>query len=461
MQVLLSVPGVEEIEAQGAGKLALFRKICGIPLLLRVLATASRSGATEVLLLHSKDSPEARLKAYLNSPLLSSLRVHILALDKAFDPDNPSDWQAIESRLESKFLWLPWNYVVNKKLLSRLIATGKVSDRGVRFAWPEAPSQPRQEEGKLSPGAGTEVPAVCIKEKLNFASGSLGGGAGPDSVWRRYLANPSLEIVSISQSPGILVRSGKTARQAERELVRRSGKDSDGIYTKFNRWLCRPAVRWLSKTPVTPNVVTFTGLALTVLAAYAFAQGHWSGYVLGALLYFVSVLMDEIDGMLARITFRESAFGCWLESSVDYTSYFVLFAGMTVGLYRESGALWLAAGGVLLVGSLILFFVVSKQRKLATDPQRPEEYRGRLHQQLEADSGNSLSWFARRVEFLIRKPAFCHYLILFSLLGGIKVLFLIMVFGTNLSWMLVLHFNRFFRLSPAPGSNPLKEARGI
>ncbi len=171
--------------------------------------------------------------------------------------------------------------------------------------------------------------------------------------------------------------------------------------------------------------------------------------------------MDVIDGMLARTTFRESAFGCWLESSVDYTSYFVLFIGMTVGLYRESGALWLAAGGVLLVGSLILFFVVSKQRKLATDPHRPEEYRGRLHQQLEADSGNSLSWFARRVEFLIRKPAFCHYLILFSLLGGIKVLFLIMVFGTNLSWMLVLHFNRFFRLSPAPGSNPLKEARGI
>lgn len=461
MQVLLSVPGVEEIEAQGAGKLTLFRKICGIPLLLRVLATASRSGATEVLLLHPKNFPKTWLKACLNSALLSSIPIHTLALVHAFDPDNPSDWHAIESRLKSKFLWLPWNNVVDKRLLSRMIAAGKSSDKGVRFGWPEEPSQPGQQEGDIPQGVSADVPSVCIKEKLKMSEHAAGNATGTGGSLRQHLADPSLEVVFIARSPGVPVRSLKTARQAERELVRRSGKDSDGIYTKFNRWLCWPAVRWLSKTPVTPNMVTFAGLAITFLSAYAFAQGHWSGYVLGALLYFVSVLMDEIDGMLARITFRESAFGCWLESSVDYTSYFVLFVGMTVGLYRESGVLWLAAGGVLLVGSLILFFVVSKQRKLATDPQRPEEYRGRLHQQLEADSGNSLSWFARRVEFLIRKPAFCHYLILFSFLGGIKVLFLIMVFGTNLSWMLVLHFNRFFRLSPAPGSNPLKEARGI
>ncbi|MBI3951692.1 MAG: CDP-alcohol phosphatidyltransferase family protein [Acidobacteria bacterium] len=197
-------------------------------------------------------------------------------------------------------------------------------------------------------------------------------------------------------------------------------------------------------------MVTLAGLAVALVSGYWFAQGYWAAYVLGALLYFISVLFDEMDGMLARLTFRESAFGCWLETFVDYASYIVLFVGMTIGLYREAGVLWLAAGGLLLVGTLASILVLIHQRKLATDPARPHEYRVLLHRQLEADSGNILSRFGRLTEFLIRKGAFSYYVLIFSILGGLKILFLLAAFGSNLVWTLGLSFNRFFQC-PSPG----------
>ncbi|MFQ5741896.1 MAG: CDP-alcohol phosphatidyltransferase family protein, partial [Acidobacteriota bacterium] len=332
------------------------------------------------------------------------------------------------------------------------IEAGKTSTEGLRFAWSEGSNRRRAKEGDASPEVNPEMPAVIIKDELmNVArSGSSASRSGKESPLRQYLADAPRQEVALARSPGRLLPPEQTVRQVERELVRVSGKETDGFYSNFNRRLCRPTVRWLTKTPITPNMVSFAGLGVVLLSGYWFAQGYWVAYVLGSLLYFLSVLVDEIDGMLARLTFRESAFGCWLETFIDYTSYVVLFAGMTIGLYRESGPLWLAAGGILFFGTFTSFFVVSFQRKLATDPDRPNEYLSRVHRRLEADSGNILSRFGRQAEFLIRRGAFGHYVFLFSLLGGLKVLFLICVFGSNLVWTLALSFNRLFR-------NPVSE----
>jgi phosphatidylglycerophosphate synthase len=292
--------------------------------------------------------------------------------------------------------------------------------------------------------------AFCFSTFQSFDKASLN--------FNSYLTGVSLEVVSVPPSPGVLVRTGQTAREAERELVRRSGKETDGIYAKVNRWLCRPAVRWLSKTSITPNIVSFAGLAVALVSGYLFAQGYWRAYVLGALLYFLSVLFDEIDGMLARLTFRESAFGCWLETFVDYASYILLFAGMTIGLYRQGGAPWLALGGLLLIGTLLSFFVVSHQRKLATDPDKPNEYLRRIHRRLEADSGDFFSRFGRHTEFVMRKAAFGYWVLIFSLLGGLKVFFLMAAFGSNIVWPVALSFNRLFRRPPL-ATQPEKSCR--
>ena len=107
-----------------------------------------------------------------------------------------------------------------------------------------------------------------------------------------------------------------------------------------------------------------------------YARGSYPAYVAGAILFFISGLIDEMDGMLARLKFQESAFGTWFEGFVDNATYLLLFAGMTAGLYRQHGKVELMWGIALIVGCVLSVIVVALQRKTVTDPNRPNEYSG-------------------------------------------------------------------------------------
>lgn len=429
MQALISLPRIDDGKIPENWEKLLLRKVCGVPLLLRVLATASRAGVTSILIVHPETLPEDWLKNRLQSRLLSSIAIETLPVVQSFDPNDSSHWRLIENRLEPKFLWLPWNFVTVKRSLSSVIAAGQNGGMGVFCS---------SSETSLA------GPAVLMKEALTTTGqGSLD----------RYLTDPSLQRVSSSRPSGIAVESSATAREAERLLVRGSGKATDGIYSNFNRWLCRPAVRWLSKTPVTANMVTFAGLPLGALSGYFYAQGYWSAYVAGGLLFFVSVLVDEMDGMLARTKFQDSPFGCWLESFVDYVTYMFLFSGMVIGLYRQYGEVWLVLGGVMLFGLMVTFFVAARLRKVSTRPDQPQEHVRHLYERLEADSGNFVSRFIRKLHFLTKKGALCHFILLFSVLGALPGVLVIAAFGANLTWILALYSHRLFR-APVPGEIP-------
>jgi phosphatidylglycerophosphate synthase len=434
VQLVLSLFPIDEAQVEGDAADWLFHKVAGVPLLVRVIATAWKSGCTSALLLHPKSLSGEGLKRRLSSGLLSSFRIEALPFDHGFDPNRPSDWKSIEGRLEARFLWLPWNYVADRRLLKQMVAAGQRSHPGVRFAFPE---------GSTS----TAMPIVVVTERLKV-NGQLSG----------YLKDPSLDEIIAREAPGWPVQSGQTARQAEQGLVRRSGKEWDGIHSKFNRRLCWPLVRCLSKTPITPNLVTFSGLPLGMLSGYWFARGYWGAYAVGALLYFATVLVDEIDGMLARTTFRESAFGCWLESFVDYATYIPLFAGMTLGLTRQFGSRWMGLGLLLLFGTAMTCLVAVRHRKLATSPDRPEQYLPRYYRLLEDDSANVISKFVRHVHLFLKKGVLCHYVLLFSVLGGLPVFFCMAVFGSNAAWLLGLYTSRLFGVpSPMGGmQNPIQ-----
>jgi phosphatidylglycerophosphate synthase len=216
------------------------------------------------------------------------------------------------------------------------------------------------------------------------------------------------------------------------------------MYSKFNRLLCRPVVRLLTHTRVTPNGVTVGGLIVAIVAALLFARGSYLNYVGGALLFFLSGLVDEMDGMLARIKFMESAFGTWFEGFVDNATYLLVFSGITAGLYRQRGPHELYYGLALLMGCLLSFIVIALQRKAATTADRPHEYSGRMNQLMDGDSSNWISFIARQVHVFIKKGVAIHYLLIFTLAGGLPLFLRLAAFGSNLTWVLVLYFNRRF-----------------
>ena len=439
MQTLICLPDVSDRGDATEALDALFlKKIAGVPLLLRVILTAIRGGASSVLLVHPRSVPASWLVSKLQ-PALGSTELELLEVDEVFEPQRREDWQQLEHRLEPRFLWMPWNYVTVKPVLQWLLTAAAQHTGAVAIAASDA----RDETG---------TPHVVERDAL-LAAGSLGS----------YLKTTSPELLSSADIPGIVVdttapgvavRSRPDVRRAANLLVRGSGKSSDGIHSKLNRWLSRPMVYWLVKTPITANMVTWAGIPVVALSGFYFTKAHWAAYTIGALLYWFSVLLDEVDGMIARTKFQESAFGCWLETFVDYSSYFFLWSGMSLGLYREYGSLWWPVLGILvMVLNVLIVLLLLRQRRDVVPADHPEYYSKQFNGRLDADSGSLLSRVIRKFVHFPKRGVLCHYVVLFSVFNGLHILFGFVVAGAVATLFVSLYMNRLFQI-PVTASDP-------
>ena len=119
--------------------------------------------------------------------------------------------------------------------------------------------------------------------------------------------------------------------------------------------LVRPVVRPLSFTPVTPNQITSLRLGVGLAAAAGLAMpGGWRAA--GAGLYLLSLLMDRMDGELARLTGLTSTGGYRYDLICDCVATVAAFAGLGIGLREALGPLAMALGVVAGVSVVGLFY---------------------------------------------------------------------------------------------------------
>lgn len=417
MQAVIAIGENAALSSQEISQLVSWA-IAGVPLLARTILTAARAGVDEILLICSEDFPDELVQqATQRSLRKAGVRIQVIRTN-GFDPRSESSWVELQPMLDERFLWLPWNWVTSKSCLVDLPLVEAHSLDWTKPAYTTTHNLPPGENSSAAPERKPE---------------------------------------------GVLVTSQESIPCAERFLVAHSGKVLDGIHTSFNRRLCRPFVRWLSHTSVTPDAVTFGGVVVAALSAIAFARGSYWYSVLGALLFFVAGLFDEMDGMLARVTFTESPRGTWLEGFADGLSYLLLFSGITIGLDRHYGRTALFMGLALLLGAILAFTATALQRRRATTPDCPNEYLGRFYQLLEEDSANRVSRIVRQVQAFQKRGVMIYYVLLFTVIGALPLLFFLATLGAHLTWIVVLYFNhRFFAQSQStnlkPAVNTRKEA---
>src|SRR5690242_19845168 len=80
-----------------------------------------------------------------------------------------------------------------------------------------------------------------------------------------------------------------------------------------------------------PNVLTFVGVVINVAAAWALAAGR---FLLAGVIMIVANIFDFIDGKVAHITGKQSAFGAFWDSTLDRFSDIALFLGL-IYLYSK------------------------------------------------------------------------------------------------------------------------------
>ena len=145
------------------------------------------------------------------------------------------------------------------------------------------------------------------------------------------------------------VDTPRDLRNGARYLLRGTGKALDGaVAARVNRVLSQrmatPAL--LRLRGLTPNQVTLVAFAVAVAAAATFAAG---APVVAALLVWLASVLDGSDGEVARLTYRSSRYGGFLDAVLDRAADSLLLTGAAVHLARSEALADLLGGAHLVV----------------------------------------------------------------------------------------------------------------
>jgi len=136
------------------------------------------------------------------------------------------------------------------------------------------------------------------------------------------------------------------------------------IRHKLTGWL-NPFVRFMAKTGITPNQITFLSFMFGIGSAVCF---FFTQYLAGSILLAVSGILDLTDGSVARLNNKKSDFGAIIDWIVDkYVDGVVLFAiGLSVFVagtpkFMEAFDLpvlfYVAAAALAVMGSIMNTFI--------------------------------------------------------------------------------------------------------
>jgi archaetidylinositol phosphate synthase len=123
--------------------------------------------------------------------------------------------------------------------------------------------------------------------------------------------------------------------------------------------LVKPVAETIARTGIGPNALTLIGLVVGFAAVFFFVRGE---QLLAGVFLLIAGFFDVIDGAVARVSGRETAFGGVLDSTVDRYLDFLIFAAIIYafwsGAIEEPGFMPGWAWGLLAIsGSFMVSYV--------------------------------------------------------------------------------------------------------
>lgn len=140
------------------------------------------------------------------------------------------------------------------------------------------------------------------------------------------------------------------------------------IYSPFERVFDKLAATLIPLIPIwmTPNKITILGFVFGICAAiaYYFANFNKSWLLLGAILIFLHLLADSLDGSTARARKLTSKRGEFLDKILDAIFFFVLPVGVGVSSYANFEIVIFSSIVTLLHDVLLLLWVLMTKKWL-------------------------------------------------------------------------------------------------
>jgi phosphatidylglycerophosphate synthase len=373
---------------------ALAIQVAGIPLLTRTLLTAQRAGIQRFVII--------------------ALRVQQAALRAQIDG---------EPRLHGRVRWFePTEAPIPQSACSLVLPPSVIVDAGALRAWllrvADGGAVTVPDGGGIGPLA---VPPALLSGCIEAA---LQGQKGLVGFLEQLHREHRLERV-----PWIGVRHQPVPSAAEVPAIEeamlaalRSPEDGPIVDRFVNRAVSTRLTRWLIPSRLTPNQITCASLATGLTGAWLLGGERMLASLAGLILFQLSVILDHVDGEVARLKFLTSPLGKWLDNFGDHVVDLAVVASLT---WRVAGngpiAQFAALGAAAALGITCAFLVVFWW---SVSAQRPE-----------ARATTPARLLARVLTVLANRDGFCLALWAAVLLGRPAWLLWALALGANAYWL--------------------------
>jgi phosphatidylglycerophosphate synthase len=128
-----------------------------------------------------------------------------------------------------------------------------------------------------------------------------------------------------------------------------------------------PMARALARMGMSPDTVSWLSLLYAVPIGFAFGTGERWGLFVGAALWYISFLLDCVDGKLARMTDRTSERGKKLDSFGDGARRASAVLGIVAYLWQTDGE---TEAWVAVIFGILAFYVIELSGGEMSGPAR-------------------------------------------------------------------------------------------
>lgn len=193
----------------------------------------------------------------------------------------------------------------------------------------------------------------------NASQSNLKGNALDLTLVALTRAMIKIDAAEVWAAPFARTTDVRERKQVETEIaqlnmgrvrLRMANRANDGFFSVFFLRKFSKILTWLAvRIGATPNQVTLISFAIGLYSAYCFSQGTFWRIFLGAILLQVSIIVDCVDGELARYTRKFSQLGAWLDAVTDRVKEYMVFLGLALGAEKEGRDLWIPAVAMMLI----------------------------------------------------------------------------------------------------------------
>ena len=195
---------------------------------------------------------------------------------------------------------------------------------------------------------------LCTPAIFDALEQSVKNGCYSLSAGNQILAEQGkLVTLDVTGSFWIDVDDESALQKAKQSIIQQLFKPTDGPVSRhINRRLSVKISVYLAQYDVSPNLITLASFILAVLSGIFFFFGGYQNILVGGILAQLSSILDGCDGEIARLKFKGSDFGKWLDRVLDrYADGFIIL-GMTHALWlsTKNEYVWLL-GFLALIGT--------------------------------------------------------------------------------------------------------------